>query len=100
MMNLQQALAWLPEAQLIGDGQINQIKALRVQTDTRNLKPGDLFVALKGEHFDAHDFLAQAKGCGAVAAIAQHGLQAAGLPGLEVTDTRLALGQLAAGWRS
>ncbi|MEO5607515.1 MAG: UDP-N-acetylmuramoyl-tripeptide--D-alanyl-D-alanine ligase, partial [Polaromonas sp.] len=41
-----------------------------------------------------------AKGCGAVAAIAQHGLQAAGLPGLEVTDTRLALGQLAAGWRS
>ena len=100
MMNLQQALAWLPEARLIGHGQINQIRALRVQTDTRNLKPGDLFVALKGEHFDAHDFLAQAKACGAVAAIAQHGLQAAGLPGLEVASTRLALGQLAAGWRS
>lgn len=97
MMNLQQALAWLPQAQLIGDG---QVKAVRVQTDTRNLKPGDLFVALKGEHFDAHNFLAQAKYCGAVAALAQHGLQAAGLPGLEVADTRLALGELAAGWRS
>ena len=97
MMNLKQALAWLPEARLIGDG---QVKSVRVQTDTRNLKPGDLFVALKGEHFDAHDFLVQAKACGAVAALAQHGLQAAGLSGLEVADTRLALGQLAAGWRS
>ncbi|MGV8803600.1 MAG: UDP-N-acetylmuramoyl-tripeptide--D-alanyl-D-alanine ligase [Polaromonas sp.] len=97
MMNLQQALAWLPQVRLIGDG---QVKVLRVQTDTRNLKPGDLFVALKGEHFDGHDFLAQAKAGGAVAALAQHGLQAAGLPGLEVADSRLALGQLAAGWRS
>jgi UDP-N-acetylmuramoyl-tripeptide--D-alanyl-D-alanine ligase len=73
---------------------------VRVHTDTRSLQPGDLFVALKGEHFDAHGFLAQAKAQGAVAAMAEHGLQEAGLPGLEVPDARLALGQLAAGWRS
>ena len=97
MMTLQQALAWLPAARLIGDG---QLAVARVHTDTRSLQPGDLFVALQGERFDAHDFLPQARAQGAVAAIAQHGLLEAGLPGLEVLDSRLALGQLAAGWRS
>ena len=97
MMRLQQALGWLPSARLVGDG---QVMPLRVHTDTRSLQPGDLFVALKGDHFDAHEFLTQAKAIGAVAAIAQHGLREAGLPGLEVADTKVALGQLAAGWRS
>lgn len=97
MMTLQQTLGWLPSARLVGDG---SVKPLRVHTDTRSLQAGDLFVALKGERFDAHDFLAQAKAQGAVAAIAHHGLAAAGLPGLEVADSKLALGQLAAGWRS
>lgn len=97
MMRLQQSLDWLPDARLVGDG---GVQALRVNTDTRSLQAGDLFVALKGERFDAHDFLAQAKAQGAVAAIAHHGLAQAGLPGLEVADTRLALGRLAAGWRS
>jgi UDP-N-acetylmuramoyl-tripeptide--D-alanyl-D-alanine ligase len=45
----------------------------RVHTDTRTLQPGDLFVALKGERFDANDFIAQARDKGAVAAIAQPG---------------------------
>lgn len=97
MMTLQQAMRWLPSAQLVGDG---NVMPARVHTDTRSLKPGDLFVALKGDNFDAHEFLAQAKAMGAVAAIAQHGLRKAGLPGLEVTDSQVALGELAAGWRS
>jgi UDP-N-acetylmuramoyl-tripeptide--D-alanyl-D-alanine ligase len=97
MMRLQQALGWLPGVRLVGDA---SVQALRVNTDTRSLQAGDLFVALKGERFDAHEFLAQAKAQGAVAAIAHHGLAEAGLPGLEVPDTRLALGRLAAGWRS
>ena len=71
----------------------------RVHTDTRSLQPGDLFVALKGERFDAHDFLPQAQAQGAVAAIAHSGLVAAGLPGVEVPDTGLALGELARLWR-
>ena len=97
MMNLQQASQWMNAAHLVGDG-LTQIK--RVHTDTRSLQAGDLFVALKGDNFDAHDFLAQAKSQGAVAAIAEHGLAKAGLPGLQVKDSKIALGQLAAGWRS
>jgi len=71
----------------------------RVHTDTRSLQSGDLFVALKGERFDAHDFLPQARAQGAVGAIAHTGLAAAGLSGVEVPDTRLALGELARLWR-
>ena len=97
MMNLQQAAHWLPGSQLVGDALTTP---LRVHTDTRTLRAGDLFVALSGEKFDAHDFLPQAAAQGAVAALATHGLAAAGLPGLEVADTRLALGQLAAAWRA
>ena len=96
MMTLNQALTWLPSARLVGDG---EVVLSRVHSDTRTLRGGDLFVALKGELFDAHAFLRQAREKGAVAAMAQHGLAAAGLPGLEVVDTRQALGQLAAGWR-
>jgi UDP-N-acetylmuramoyl-tripeptide--D-alanyl-D-alanine ligase len=96
MMTLQQALPWVAGAQLVGDGRMH---IQRIHTDTRSLQPGDLFVALKGDNFDAHDFLAQAKAQGAVAAIAQHGLLEAGLPGLLVSDSKIALGQLASGWR-
>lgn len=97
MMTLGQAFGWIDAPQLVGDASV-AIK--RVHTDTRSLQPGDLFVALKGDNFDAHDYLLQAKAQGAVAAIAQHGLHAAGLPGLHVSDTKLALGQLAKGWRA
>lgn len=97
MMNLQQTRHWLPAAQLVGD---SQTRFKRVHTDSRSLRPGDLFVALKGENFDAHEFLAQAREKGAVAAIAEHSHREAGLPGLQVADAKLALGQLAAGWRS
>jgi len=97
MLSLDTLMNWLPVARRIGDGNVN---ALRVHTDTRSLQPGDLFVALKGEHFDAHEFLHQARMDGAVAAIAQQGLAEAGFAGVEVADTRLALGQIAAGWRS
>ena len=97
MMNLQQAASWMNSAELVGNGAID-IK--RVHTDTRSLQAGDLFVALKGDNFDAHDFLAQAKAQGAVAAMAEHGLAEAGVPGLRVKDSKIALGQLAAGWRN
>ena len=96
MMNLHQAHALLPGSVLIGDGSVS---VSRVHSDTRSLQRGDLFVALKGEHFDAHDFLAQARDAGAVAALAERGLAEAGLPGLQVADTRAALGELAAAWR-
>ena len=96
MMNLALAAQLLPSAVLIGDP---GLRVQRVHSDTRSLRPGDLFVALRGERFDAHDFLAQAREAGAVAALAEHGLVEAGLPGLQVRDSLQALGELAAGWR-
>ncbi|BEP95244.1 UDP-N-acetylmuramoyl-tripeptide--D-alanyl-D-alanine ligase [Acidovorax sp. A79] len=101
MMTLQQALALvqprIPAARLVGDG---ATPLARVHTDTRSLQAGDLFVALKGERFDANAFLADARAGGAAGAIAHGGLQAAGLPGIEVPDSLAALGALAAGWRA
>lgn len=44
-------------------------KALRIHTDTRSLRPGDCFVALKGDRFNAHDFLADVPATGAVGAM-------------------------------
>jgi len=95
MMTLARAHALLPTSTLVGDGSVT---VQRVHSDTRSLQPGDLFVALKGEHFDAHEFLPQARTAGAVAALAERGLSA-GLPGLQVADTRSALGELATAWR-
>ncbi len=97
MTTLADLLPLLPGASLVGDG---ATAVTRVHSDTRTLQPGDLFVALKGERFDAHEMLAQAKAAGAVAALAERGLAEAGLPGLLVGDTRRALGELAAGWRA
>jgi len=70
-----------------------------VSTDTRKLQQGDLFVALSGPNFDGHAFLPQAAQAGAVAAMVAHEV-ASELPQLEVDDTRLALGRLAASWRN
>lgn len=97
MMTLSTAHGLLPDATLVGDG---ETVLLRVHTDTRSLRAGDLFVALRGERFDAHDFLVQAREAGAAAALAERGLAEAGLPGLLVPDSRVALGELAAAWRA
>ena len=96
-LSLKQINAWLTNAQLHGDAELT---IQRVNTDSRTCQAGDLFVALKGERFDAHDFLPQVAGNGATAALVHHGLDVAGLAGVEVADTRIAFGQLAKGWRS
>jgi len=70
-----------------------------VSTDTRALSPGTLFVALRGERFDAHDFLPAVAAAGAAAAVVSRA-EAAGVPLIRVADTRLALGALAARWRA
>jgi UDP-N-acetylmuramoyl-tripeptide--D-alanyl-D-alanine ligase len=96
MMTLAQAHAMLPGSTLVGDG---GIAIDRVHSDTRSLQAGDLFVALKGERFDAHEFLGQAIASGAVAAIAERGLDDK-VPGLKVVDTQQALTDLAKAWRT
>jgi UDP-N-acetylmuramoyl-tripeptide--D-alanyl-D-alanine ligase len=97
MMTLAQAHAMLPGSKLVGDG---MLQILRVHSDTRTLQAGDLFVALKGERFDAHDKLAEAKAKGAVAALAQRGLAEAGLAGVLVQDSERGLQDLARAWRA
>ena len=71
MPGLAGLLAQLPGARVVGALPEN---ILRVHTDTRSLQAGDLFVALRGDRFDAHDFLPQANSQGAVAALAGFGL--------------------------
>jgi UDP-N-acetylmuramoyl-tripeptide--D-alanyl-D-alanine ligase len=97
MFTLAQALAWLPGGALLGDG---DVAVQRVHTDTRTLQAGDLFVALRGDRFDGNDLLLEAKAKGAVAAIAHRSRLPVGLPGIEVADSKLALGALATGWRA
>ena len=96
MMTLAQAHTLLPGSTLFG---APGTTFTRVHSDTRSLRGGDLFVALRGERFDAHDFLPQARAAGAAAALAERGLAEAGLPGLQVADSLHALQQLAAAWR-
>jgi UDP-N-acetylmuramoyl-tripeptide--D-alanyl-D-alanine ligase len=100
MMSVAQAVQYLPGAQLEGSG---ALVVNRVHTDTRTLEAGDLFVALKGDHYDANDFLQEAQQRGAVAALCHASADRSGTKGMAcivVPDTRLALGTLAHAWRS
>lgn len=73
-----------------------------VSIDTRTLRPGELFIALRGERFDGHDFVRDALAQGAMAAVVERGAaQTADMAGplLEVDDTLAALHALARRWR-
>lgn len=67
--------------------------------DTRTIKPGDLFVAIRGESFDGHRFVEQAFEKGAVAALVEPGFELEGRALLTVLDTRQALLELARAYR-
>ncbi len=78
-----------------------------VTIDGRRPSPGALYVAIRGERFDGHDFIGQSVQSGAAAALVDaravaegHLADAAGLPMVVVEDTRTALGQLGAAWRA
>jgi murE/murF fusion protein len=94
------AAARATAARLIGDN----VTFCGVSTDSRSIAAGELFVALRGENFDGHEYVAAAQMRGAVAAIvaadAADGPARAALPLLQVAETRLSLGALAADWRS
>jgi len=76
-----------------------------ISTDTRTLQTGDLFIALRGEQFDAHDFLDEVREAGAVAAVVESGHPMLSSPALDgwplivCDDTRDALGTLGQAWR-
>ncbi len=66
----------------------------RIVTDSRQAQQGDAFLALKGERFDAHDFVRQVAAQGVSCVIVQREIQGIDIPQLIVADTRLALGHL------
>ena len=91
----------LSEAAIATQGQLIGQDALftSVGTDSRNLAAQQLFIALQGEKFDGHDYARQAFEHGAAGVLIQRGMSS--LPAaVLVKDTRLALGDLAAYWRS
>jgi len=96
VFDLREAFGWLGAGRLVGDGAV-RIDA--VCTDSRALSPGCLFVALRGERFDAHDFVGQAFAAGACAVLAERWVDGMRAPALLVADSRVALGEIAAGWR-
>ena len=97
MMKLHEAAASIGVFPLGGDAEF-----LAVGTDSRSVTPGMLFVALKGERFDGHQFVRDVLAAGAVGAMVEQSWAKAnpGLPLIPVVDTRIALGQLAAHWRA
>lgn len=84
-------IASILEAQLIGDGNVT---VENVSTDSRKTVNNGLFFALKGENFDAHDYVMKAAEQGCVAAVVEHPT-GGNIAQLIVKDSRLALGQLA-----
>jgi UDP-N-acetylmuramoyl-tripeptide--D-alanyl-D-alanine ligase len=75
-----------------------------VSTDSRSIRKGDLFIAIRGERFDGHRFVADAARAGAVAAMVDEDSApgretAADLSLIVVKDSRRALGTLGAYWR-
>ncbi|MHB8847198.1 MAG: Mur ligase domain-containing protein, partial [Burkholderiales bacterium] len=71
----------------------------RISTDSRKIRSGDLFVALRGERFDGHLYARAALDGGAAAVMVDSDHAGTTEPAIVVPDTRLALGMLAAHWR-
>ena len=95
MLSLRAAAA-IVGCPFVGDG---AAVFARVSSDSRDLRAGDLFVALRGERFDGHGFIAQALAAGASAVLAEQLPDGFAGNALVAADTRVALGLLAAGWR-
>jgi len=96
MLNLAlSTIAQWTQGRLLG----GDVEVQSVAIDSRTLKPGALFVALRGEHHDGHDFVEAAQRNGAAAALVERPL-ATDLPQVVVADGERALGALAAGVRA
>jgi UDP-N-acetylmuramoyl-tripeptide--D-alanyl-D-alanine ligase len=83
-------------ASALDQPRLYDLNIARIISNTRQIQHHDAFLALVGERFDAHDFVADAIKQGATVAIVSHLVPDVGIPQLLVDDTRLALGRLAA----
>ena len=94
-------MMYLSEAAAAVNGELagQDREFLAVSTDTRTIRAGDLFIALKGEHFDGASFAEKAIEGGAAGVMVNREAQSNAAPAIHVEDTRIALGRLAAHWR-
>ena len=94
-----QTLATFADGSLSASGDVS---VTRVITDSRKVVPGDVFVALKGDKFDAHDFLPQVIAAGAAAVMVEQGrgVDSDTCAMIEVSDTLLGLQNMARGYRA
>jgi UDP-N-acetylmuramoyl-tripeptide--D-alanyl-D-alanine ligase len=102
MTTLAQVHAMLPGSSLtnISVEAAKTLAVTRIGTDSRQIEAGELFIALAGDRFDAHDFLSDVAKAGAVAALVSNQDKCpANLPAVCVADTRIALAELAKAWR-
>jgi len=97
MLELREIFDSLSAARLYGEP---SVRVTGICTDTRTLSPGELFVALRGERFDAHAFIGAAQASGAAAVLFERWVPGILMPAIQVDDTRHALGEIARGWRS
>jgi len=89
-------VADLLQTPLQGDPHLLGLPVQAICTDSRQLQPGSVFVALRGERFDGHNFIPQALARGAVAVISQRPVAG---PHFQVSDTLAAYQRIARGWR-
>ena len=92
--SLSELLSTLPDAKVTAPANFNG-----VSTNSKTVERGQLFVALRGERFDAHNFLHEVAARGAAAVVVEQAPMDLGIPALIVSDTRYALGQIAQLWR-
>ena len=103
MTTLADICAMLPGSQLINisEAEARNLMLSTVGTDSRQVEPAELFIALAGDRFDAHDYLADVATAGAGAAlISKKEVCPAHLPAVCIADTRLGLSVLAKAWRA
>jgi len=103
MTTLAQVHAMLPGSQLIhaDNKSAQEITISRIDSDSRQIQSGELFIALAGERFDAHDFLSDVAKAGASAAlVSQKEKCPTSLAAVCVQDVKQGLGDLAKAWRA
>jgi UDP-N-acetylmuramoyl-L-alanyl-D-glutamate--2,6-diaminopimelate ligase len=83
---------------IIKTGGLPDLEIHALTADSRLVKPGSLFVALRGEESDGHDFLGEAVTKGAVAAVGQRTDPGLTIPYFQVRNSRAALAHLSAAW--
>ena len=103
MTTLAQVHAMLPGSQLIhaDANSAEGISISQVGSDSRQIQSGELFIALSGDRFDAHDFLSDVAAAGASAALISDKEKCpTNLPAVSVQDVKQGLGELAKAWRA